>query len=279
VSRRQGPNPPENSSGQGSEGAVPDHLSQIITVWTIVQQAHASTETGEAPEPTRVARAWLWNQYQHAILKYLRSAIRNENDVDDLFQQFGFRILRGDFHNAKPEKGKFRHYLKSILRAQVSDYYRRINRDPVISNEAVQDRVDRQEPGAEADREFLENWRADLLQGTWQRLHDHETSSGRFSFSALQLKADHGEESSEQLARRLSKKVGHTVTAGWYNRQVHEARKLIAAFLLEEVARTLSHPTADAIEDELITLGLLNYPSVGDALHEVRRRGDGRSSS
>ena len=249
----------------------PDHLSQINTVWTMVAQAHANEA---ADGPTRAARAWLWNQYERAIRQYVEHSIHDKHRAEEVFHDFGVRILEGDLRGASQERGKFRFYLKQALRRHVLNYYRAAKLDAArlrkiprpTSNESVQVSV--------ADQQFLENWRADLLQGTWQRLHDHELSTGRALFTVLEIRASHAGESSERLAQIASERLGRGVDARWFNRQVFDARKLIAAFLLEEVGRTLSRPTHDAIEEELIALGLLDFPSVKEALRELRKKSE-----
>jgi DNA-directed RNA polymerase specialized sigma24 family protein len=266
--------PAEEPTDESPSNEPADHLSQINTVWSMVARAHADQGGDATPELTREARAWIWSKYQLAIRKYLQRAIHDQNEVDDLFQEFGYRILKGDFRAANPERGKFRYYLKTALQRLVADHHRRNRRDAVRKAPAPPELIDDRDAAPEADVQFLENWRADLLQGTWQRLHDHEKATRRFHFSVLQMKARSDGEPSERLAERFGEELGRPVSAGWFNKQVWEARKLIAGFLLEDVARTLWKPTTDAIEEELIALGLHDFPSVKDALGELRSKSD-----
>jgi hypothetical protein len=255
------------------DDGLPDHLSQINTVWSMVLKAHADDG---AQEPTRAARAWLWNQYQRAIRKYLERSIPDKNGADEMFQEFGIRILQGDLRGARQDRGKFRFYLKQALRHQVLDYFRKCKLDAARLTQIQHEKRDdaRARQVSDADQQFVENWRADLLQATWQRMHDHEQNTGQPRFTVLQIRAAYATESSERLAEIASAQLARPVSAHWFNRQVHEARKLIAAFLLEEVGRTLWTPTADGIEEELIALGLLDFPSVKDALRELREKSD-----
>ncbi len=80
--------PAEEPTDDPSSDALADHFSQINTVWSMVARAHADEGGDSIPEPTREARGRLWNQYQLAIRKYLQRAIRDPNEVDELFQEF-----------------------------------------------------------------------------------------------------------------------------------------------------------------------------------------------
>jgi RNA polymerase sigma-70 factor (ECF subfamily) len=80
----------------------------------------------------------------------------------------------------------------------------------------------------------------------------------------LRLRADRPDETSEQLAARLSEKLGRTVRPDAIRQQLRRARLRFADLLIAEVAGGLDDPTPERIEDELIALGLLG--SVKDLL-------------
>jgi RNA polymerase sigma-70 factor (ECF subfamily) len=61
------------------------------------------------------------------------------------------------------------------------------------------------------------------------------------------------------MAAQLGAQVGKPFTAGSIRQVLHRARERFAALLLDEVARTLVHPSRDDLELELIELGLLEY--------------------
>src|SRR5207248_11116913 len=87
-----------------------EHLSRISTLWTMVRQAHAAV-----PDTRAQAHQRLLERYQGAVYAYLRGAVCTEAIADDLFQEFALRVVRGDFSRAKPEKGRFRDYLRTSL--------------------------------------------------------------------------------------------------------------------------------------------------------------------
>ena len=65
--------------------------------------------------------------------------------------------------------------------------------------------------------------------------------------------------SSAELAERLSKKLGKTISATNLRVMLHRSREQFAHLLLEEVSQTLDQPNRADIEEELIELQLLKY--------------------
>src|SRR5262245_9082281 len=139
------------------------HLSRMVTSWTMLQQAHEGGDTANT------AQRDLLQRYYWAVYRYLFGALRDPDAASEVFQEFSLRFLRGHFRRADPHKGRFRDFLKTTLYHLIVDYQRRRSR----SREHTLD-TDVHEPAftderlAEADREFLDSWRQELLERTWK---------------------------------------------------------------------------------------------------------------
>jgi len=85
-----------------------NRLSQIETAWSIVRRAH-----GDESIAARSAQEQLLDQYGSAIQRYLLGALRDATAADDVYQDFAVRFVRGDFHNASQDRGRFRSFLNT----------------------------------------------------------------------------------------------------------------------------------------------------------------------
>src|SRR5262249_55922037 len=85
-------------------------LNQISTSWSVVGRAHADSGPG-----AEAARRDLLDRYGGAAYRYVRGAVRDPEAADELYQEFALRFLRGDFHRAAPEFGRFRDFVKTAL--------------------------------------------------------------------------------------------------------------------------------------------------------------------
>jgi hypothetical protein len=67
------------------------------------------------------------------------------------------------------------------------------------------------------------------------------------------------------MAEQLSARLGKPVSAAWVRKTLERARHKYADLLLHEVAQTLDNPTLEALEEELVDVGLLTYcrPALG----------------
>src|SRR5437867_7353546 len=92
-------------------------LSRISTIWTVLRQAHA----GPADAAT-AAQHILLQRYGGAVHRYLLATLRDAHAADDLTQEFGLSLVRGAFHRADPQRGRFRDYVKIALAHLVADY-------------------------------------------------------------------------------------------------------------------------------------------------------------
>ncbi|MFO0908871.1 MAG: hypothetical protein U0794_11015 [Isosphaeraceae bacterium] len=256
------------------------HLSQISTMWTVLIQAHAQGDEGAAKADDRAqaaARAALLQRYGASVYRYLLGSLRDADAADELFQEFGLRLVRGDFHRADRSKGRFRDFLKTALFRLIVDAQRRKKRqlqerpwsaltpgdEPERAFEAAAKPWVEPEihPGssAEDDRRFLAVWRAELLSAAWESLANSERRTGQPVHTVLRLRTDHPALRSADLAERLSSQFGRPVNAVWVRKKLLLARAVFTDALLDGVARSLADPTRENIEQELIDLGLLDH--------------------
>jgi RNA polymerase sigma-70 factor (ECF subfamily) len=233
-----------------SRSEPPDRLTQINTAWTLVFQAHRD----QADSAAR-AQQELVLRYGGAIYRYLMGMVRDAHLAEDLAQEFALRLVRGDFSQASPQRGRFRDFLKSSLRNLVIDYWRR--QKPNQMPEGVGDPVDDNDPAS--DRTFLERWREELLERTWESLAADEQATGQPYYTTLRYKVDHPQLRSYQVAEQLTAKLGRPTTETAVRKALQRARERFGELLLDEVARSIRSSAREDIEAELGELNLLTY--------------------
>ena len=227
-------------------------LESIATRWTLVRRAHAGSgaSSGEA-------RNALVLRYASAIRGFLGAMARDDELADEIAQDVVVRLLKGDFAGADPDRGRFRDLLKTALRNMARNWWSRQKRRAaadldldLLEDESVED----------AEDTWLTAWRSTILDVTWSALREYEqTQAGSMAYTVLHLRVEHPDDTSEQLAQRLSEQLGRTVRADAARQQLRRARVRFADLLVEEVADGLDQPTVARIEDELIALGLYEH--------------------
>jgi RNA polymerase sigma-70 factor (ECF subfamily) len=229
-------------------------LTNITTLWTLVRQAHQDAGT-----QMREAQQKLLETYGGAVRRYLRGAVRDEDAAAELFQEFAYRFLHGDLRNADSARGRFRDYVRAVLFHLVADYHNQRNRRPLPLEVEPQSAAQEAAALAEADRKFLEDWRAELLSRAWGGLAAFEQASGQPYHAVLRFRADHPELRSHQMAERLSAQLGRPLTAAGVRQALHRARDKFADLLVYEVRQSLEDATEERLEQELLDLGLHDY--------------------
>jgi RNA polymerase sigma-70 factor (ECF subfamily) len=226
-------------------------LDAIATQWSLVRLAH----TAGRPQDADAARQALVLRYARAVRRYVGGVVRSAPDADELAQDVIVRLLKGDFGGADPDRGRFRDLLRTAIRNMVHDHWARANRRPAG--------VD---PGALAgddagpDDPWLASWRQNVLDHAWAALREHERSNpGSSAFTVLRLRADHPDDSFEQLAARVGEKLGAPVRPDACRQVVRRARVRFAELLVEEVRAGLADPSPDRVAEELAAVGLLEY--------------------
>jgi RNA polymerase sigma-70 factor (ECF subfamily) len=228
-------------------------LSRIDTLWTLVRQAHAGP-----PESAGDALMRLFSRYGGAVHRYLLGSLRDRDAADELFQEFALRVVRGDFRNADPEKGRFRDYLKAAVFRMTVDHRRKSG----IPTPAVPDDVpdpDAVVPCERLESEFLAGWREQLLDRTWQALLALERATGQPYYTVLRLRIDCPDLSGEEFRRAVGERLGRAYAPAAARQALHRARERFADLLLDEVRQSLGGAGEDRLEEELADVGLLGY--------------------
>jgi RNA polymerase sigma factor (sigma-70 family) len=237
-----------------SAGNPSQRLSQIMTLWTVVQQAHGS-DSGEAT----AARQRLLQRYGGAVKQYLLGALRDPEAAEELTQEFALRLMDGKYRGANPERGRFRIFVKGVLSHVIADFYRRRMAQPhALPLDVAESQVPGRDP-ADPDPLFVESWRQAVLGRAWQALADVEAETGQLFHTVLRVRADRPELRSAELAEELSKQLGKSMSAAGVRQTLHRARDRFAELLVNEVEQTLGRSAGEDLEQELIELNLFKY--------------------
>jgi RNA polymerase sigma-70 factor (ECF subfamily) len=231
-----------------------EHLSGIETCWTDVALAH-----GDAIAAARDAQSRLLRRYERAARRYLAAALRDDDAAEELYQTFALRLVRGDFRNADPSRGRFRQLIKTTLYHLVIDHRRTLGRGPrPLGDDAPEPAVFDALP-EEADRELVAIWRRELLDRAWEGLAKVERDTGQYFYTLLRFRSEHPEVRSATIAERFGPRLGRPINADWVRKRVFLAREKLGDLLLDEVARSIGRPTDDELEEELLELDLHAY--------------------
>jgi RNA polymerase sigma factor (sigma-70 family) len=236
------------------------HLSRISTRWDDLAQAHEGH--GDA---ALLAQQAILRRYCGAIYRYLMSMVHDADTAEELSQEFALRFVRGSLKGARPDRGRFRDFVKRCLSNLVADHYRQIRSHPLPLGSrdaelpAVPDALEAQ------DDEFTRHWRGELLGRAWEGLAADEARTGRPLHTVLHWRVEHPGEPAAHLAEDLQARLDKPFTESGIRVILHRARQRFADLLLEEVARSLRTTEQDRIEQELIDLDLLTYcrPALG----------------
>jgi RNA polymerase sigma-70 factor (ECF subfamily) len=232
-----------------------DRLSRIKTLWTLQMAA------GQGDNPRGTAAAILL-RYYGAVYRYLLGMLKDADVAEELTQDFAVRFLRGDFQGADRQRGRFRDLLKTALRHQVIDHWRRQARDRKQGPLALPEEncLPTSAPEeAVADAIFLQGWREELLARAWEALFQYEAETGAPYATVLKFRVEQPHMALADMARQLQQRLGKPLNEGSLRTTLHRARQRFADLLLEEIQHSLQTSDPQQLEQELIGLGLLAY--------------------
>jgi RNA polymerase sigma factor (sigma-70 family) len=193
-------------------------------------------------------------KYLPAARRYVRALVDNEQDAEDITQDVVVRLLAGDFAGADPSRGRFRDLLKVAIRNMVRNYWARQKRRRPVDLD-----LEKLDTGKEDDAQdpWMITWRRSMLDLAWRAFQQEEQDRAEgVGYTALRLRASYPDDTSQQLAERLAKKIGREVRPDAVRQILRRARVRFANVLISELANALDDPTAERIEDEMIALGL-----------------------
>jgi DNA-directed RNA polymerase specialized sigma24 family protein len=229
-------------------------LGQISTAWSVVCRAHQ----GPGDDGT-AARHALLERYSGAVRRYLLGALCDGDAADELSQEFCLRFLRGDFHRAAPERGRFRDFVKTALIRLVSRYRQRQFKQPRPLALDVPDRTAPVIQRDTTDDDFLHSWRSELMARAWESLAKAQEKTGQPYYQVLRFRVENPKMPSGPMAEQLGEHLGESLTAAGVRQLLHRGRAMFANFLIEHVRTSLDNPTVEQLEEELLDLDLLAY--------------------
>jgi RNA polymerase sigma factor (sigma-70 family) len=221
-----------------------EQLSTMDTCWGTVELAHAQHHGAAVP-----ARHTLLHRYSGAVHRYLFGAVRDPDVADELSQEFALRLLRGDFHRADRERGRFRDYIKSALINLVNKHVRSQQRRPRnLTESAFAAAMSADAAGA---RTFEDCVRDGVLARTWSEL---ERTHPNY-YAVLLLRAGEPKLSSSEMAERLTTSSGVPWKADQVRKILERARSKFADLLLDELSSKTKMENLYAALEELNLLG------------------------
>lgn len=227
-------------------------LDQIVTQWSLLRLAH---------EPISVAnghaRQRILLKYNRAIRSYVGALLQDEADSDEVAQDVLVKLLQGNFAGADPGKGRFRDFLKVAVKNMVRSHWAKKQRR---SESSLDVKLVNQIAAEETEESQDTTWQTTLLDLALKGLEKFEaTHPGCLYHTVLKLRKEFPDANSQELAEKVSRAAGKTCSSETLRQQLRRARLRFAQFLVEEVAASLHVPTPDAVEQELIDLGLMEF--------------------
>lgn len=170
-------------------------------------------------------------------------------------QEFAYRFIRGEFRYARPEKGRFRDYVKVSVLHLTGEYRRARRKDERLVT--FDSRMAVSAPDTEIT--FRHAWTTELLNRTWAALRRYAEETGQQLYEVLKLRADEPARRSVDIAAELTGRTGRDYTPAGVRRLPHRAREKYAELLWREVAESLPTTDPSEVTVELAELGLLVY--------------------
>lgn len=198
-------------------------------------------------------------RYGKAIRGYVTAILRNPAEADEVVQELVLGLLRRGGPATWPGAGRFRDYLKTSSRNAAITFLRKKGRQRAA--ELTPDaHADPDTTEAAADREMLAEWHRCVLDKVWRELDAHERKSpGNLCYTAMKVFTEFPDEDSPRQAAIVAERTGRPLTPEAFRKQVSRARRLMAEFILLEVAAGIVPATAESVENELHELGLWAY--------------------
>jgi RNA polymerase sigma-70 factor (ECF subfamily) len=232
------------------------HLTELETSWTTIRTAHIPGPEGQA------AMADLIGRYHDAVHRYLRLKLRDANLADEVFQEFWTKLLTHKLAGADGNKGRFRDYLRTVLHRLIIDHFR----GRKIQSLPPGDLLDPSEP----DSDYDQVWRDAVLKRALSRLETYEAATPKNRYATvLGLRRDYPDDSIDEIAARLSTRVGSKITPESFRKTLQRARGKFFELLVQELRDTIHPATDEDIEEEIQALGLGRHYRRYTAEHEA----------
>ncbi|MBL8792760.1 MAG: sigma-70 family RNA polymerase sigma factor [Planctomycetia bacterium] len=230
-------------------------LKEEETRLPVVRAAHDNSN----PEQRKRAQQQLIEQYGRAVMNYLIGAVRDKDVADELFQEFSLKLVRGDFKNADPEKGRFRDFIRTALINLIRDYQRRKRRRCALPDEATKALPDRK-TAAPSDPSTEESL-AKLILAAMGKLAEDQIAKGTPYYTVLGLHIEHRHFSASDLAQRLNEivQIHKPYTADGVRKILQRARQRFTQHIIDLIAASINTHAPESLIQELENMGLLSY--------------------
>lgn len=238
----------------------PRHLSQIHTDPAVIRWLTASSDLGE--DVVDATRKRFFERYADPVYAFVRRLLRDPEATDEVVQRFAVRVLEQTFRGYSPERGRFRDYLKTVLRRMVTDHWRATQRTRRFAGQSVEDLVSEIPEPRELDTALTprEGELEALLERTFARLRAVKQSTRPSWFEVLDYVARHPGKSSDEAAASLSLTLGlqPPLSAVAFRQALCRARERFRELLIEEL-RADGHGGEGAVEEQLAELGIARF--------------------
>ncbi len=228
------------SDAAGAEQNIPSLLEQISTHWPQIS------------DPLQFVL-----RYAPAVRRYLAALIKDSHDAEDVTQNFLLRMLKHPFNLPQIHGGRFRDYLKAVLRNAALTHLRQTSR---LAVPADLGHLAAPDVESAADEVWIAEWRNCLVQRAWEALEQYERQApDSLAFTSLRLATEHSDEDSSALAARAADRSGRPVRPDAFRKQLSRARRRFAQFIVDAIRQSLAEPSSDDVLEELADLGLMTY--------------------
>lgn len=255
--RLQMPAPVENCCPMASDS----HAAFPPTRWSIV----LATREGGDSRAGEKALGELCRVYWQPIYSFARRRGASPADAEDLAQGFFIRLIEDDlFAKADASAGRLRSFLLGAFQRFQREEWRKSMAakrgagQSLISFDADDDpeaAFQAEDPSAESPERLFERQCARaLLAAAMKRLASEQAAIGKDrAFALLRPLLSPSEDGDEGgTHEEIAAALGLTVEAS--RAAVYRLRKRFREILRETVADTLSHPSPEAIDEELMAL-------------------------
>ncbi len=198
-------------------------------------------------------------RYGPSVRSYLLVRLGSAEAADEVSQEVFLAVVRGAGPAAWPGRGRYRDYLKAVVRNAAAGYLRKARgrAGPPLPPDLA-------DPAA-ADPAWDAEWHRCLLDKVRRDLDANQRRTpGNLFHTVLTVYAADPKAGSEAHAAAAARRAGRPVTAEGFRKQLSRARRRMAEVVVAEVAATVFPRTPAAVESELIETGL--WPLVKDYL-------------
>lgn len=201
-------------------------------------------------------------RYQRPIYRLLCVVVSDPEAAADLTQDILIKLVRGDFGRWEG-RGRFRDYLKVVVRHAAIDYLTRDGKIRLI------DLNPEAEPKDVLDALWDVEWAREVKILAWHNLRRHQlklrqvrnqhAGAVNVFYTLLRLRVKHPRARIPELTRRLVRQTRRAYTEANVRQQLARARDKFVELLKQEVLRGLPPDRAAELNQKLLDQNLARY--------------------